>query len=106
MPSDRPRPGGIAKALHRGMAEGAFRPVDPQIAATILFTVLHGAAPTCRPTSATSNAPPAPSTPNAGARRPPNSADPPGPRPACSSSRSASRTGRHHRHGESTEGPG
>ncbi|HUR06114.1 MAG TPA: TetR/AcrR family transcriptional regulator [Nonomuraea sp.] len=34
----------IAKALHRGMAEGAFRPVDPQIAATILFTVLHGAA--------------------------------------------------------------
>ncbi|TMR95709.1 TetR/AcrR family transcriptional regulator [Nonomuraea basaltis] len=34
----------IAKALHRGMDEGAFRPVDPHIAATILFTVLHGAA--------------------------------------------------------------
>jgi AcrR family transcriptional regulator len=33
----------IADALSRGMAEGAFRPVDPRIAATILFTVLHGA---------------------------------------------------------------
>ncbi|MEV1003124.1 TetR/AcrR family transcriptional regulator [Nonomuraea sp. NPDC050202] len=34
----------IAAALRRGMADGAFRPVDPHIAATILFTVLHGAA--------------------------------------------------------------
>ncbi|MEU7741007.1 hypothetical protein [Nonomuraea sp. NPDC049158] len=34
----------IAKALHRGMDEGAFRPIDPHIAATILFTVLHSAA--------------------------------------------------------------
>ncbi|SEG99562.1 DNA-binding transcriptional regulator, AcrR family [Nonomuraea solani] len=34
----------IARALRRGMDEGAFRPVDPRIAATILFTVLHGAA--------------------------------------------------------------
>ncbi|MFC4115276.1 TetR/AcrR family transcriptional regulator [Nonomuraea zeae] len=33
----------IARALRRGMAEGAFRPVDPRIAATFLFTVLHGA---------------------------------------------------------------
>ncbi|MEV1239111.1 TetR/AcrR family transcriptional regulator [Nonomuraea sp. NPDC050022] len=34
----------IAKALHRGMDEGAFRPIDPHVAATILFTVLHSAA--------------------------------------------------------------
>ncbi|WP_188196574.1 TetR/AcrR family transcriptional regulator [Nonomuraea sp. SYSU D8015] len=34
----------IAKALRRGMDEGAFRPVDPHVAATILFTVIHGAA--------------------------------------------------------------
>ncbi|MEV0618235.1 TetR/AcrR family transcriptional regulator [Nonomuraea sp. NPDC050404] len=34
----------IARALRRAMDEGAFRPVDPHIAATILFTVLHGAA--------------------------------------------------------------
>jgi AcrR family transcriptional regulator len=33
----------IAKALHRGMADGAFRHVDPHVAATILFTVLHSA---------------------------------------------------------------
>ena len=33
----------IGRALHRGMVAGAFRSVDPQIAATILFTVLHGA---------------------------------------------------------------
>ncbi|UBU08299.1 TetR/AcrR family transcriptional regulator [Nonomuraea gerenzanensis] len=34
----------IARALRRGMDDGAFRPVDPHIAATILFTVLHAAA--------------------------------------------------------------
>ncbi|AQZ62610.1 Transcriptional regulator, TetR family [[Actinomadura] parvosata subsp. kistnae] len=34
----------IAKALRRGMDDGAFRPVDPHVTATILFTVLHGAA--------------------------------------------------------------
>ncbi|GAA4930249.1 AcrR family transcriptional regulator [Nonomuraea thailandensis] len=36
--------GAIATALRRGMDDGAFRQVDPHIAATILFTVLHGAA--------------------------------------------------------------
>ncbi|MDF5751425.1 TetR/AcrR family transcriptional regulator [Spongiactinospora sp. TRM90649] len=34
----------IAKALRRGMDDGAFRRIDPQIAATMLFTVLHGVA--------------------------------------------------------------
>ncbi|MEV4018781.1 TetR/AcrR family transcriptional regulator [Nonomuraea angiospora] len=34
----------IAKALRRGMDDGAFRQVDPHITATLLFTVLHGAA--------------------------------------------------------------
>ncbi|MBE1587383.1 TetR/AcrR family transcriptional regulator [Nonomuraea angiospora] len=34
----------IAKALRRGMDDGAFREVDPHIAATLLFTVLHSAA--------------------------------------------------------------
>ncbi|MEV4577923.1 TetR/AcrR family transcriptional regulator [Nonomuraea jabiensis] len=34
----------IAKALRRGMDDGAFRPVDSHIAATLLFTLLHGAA--------------------------------------------------------------
>ncbi|GAA2208357.1 TetR/AcrR family transcriptional regulator [Nonomuraea monospora] len=34
----------IAEALRRGMDDGAFRQVDPHIAATILFTVVHGAA--------------------------------------------------------------
>ncbi|MFI7705576.1 TetR/AcrR family transcriptional regulator [Nonomuraea sp. NPDC049480] len=46
-PGDDGRPdtiAAIAKALRRGMDEGAFRRVDPHIAATILFTVLHGAA--------------------------------------------------------------
>ncbi|MFI7132330.1 TetR/AcrR family transcriptional regulator [Nonomuraea sp. NPDC050153] len=33
----------LAGALRRGMADGAFRPVDPHIAARILFTVVHGA---------------------------------------------------------------
>ncbi|MFI0421246.1 TetR/AcrR family transcriptional regulator [Spongiactinospora sp. 9N601] len=34
----------MAKALRRGMDDGALRQVDPRIAATVLFTVLHGAA--------------------------------------------------------------
>jgi AcrR family transcriptional regulator len=34
----------MARALRRGMDEGAFRPIDPDIVATILFTVLHSAA--------------------------------------------------------------
>ncbi|MER6170835.1 hypothetical protein [Streptosporangium sp. NPDC001681] len=34
----------IVRALRRGMDEGAFRQVDPHAAATILFTVLYGAA--------------------------------------------------------------
>ncbi|MBN6054898.1 TetR/AcrR family transcriptional regulator, partial [Nonomuraea sp. RK-328] len=33
----------IARALRRGMDEGAFRQVDPHTTATILFTVLHSA---------------------------------------------------------------
>ncbi|MEV0387994.1 TetR/AcrR family transcriptional regulator [Nonomuraea sp. NPDC050643] len=33
----------VARALSRGIAEGAFRPVDPHIAATFLFSVLHSA---------------------------------------------------------------
>ncbi|GAA2883964.1 TetR/AcrR family transcriptional regulator [Nonomuraea rubra] len=34
----------IAEALRRGMDDGAFRRLDPHMAATILFTVLHAAA--------------------------------------------------------------
>ncbi|MFC5827962.1 TetR/AcrR family transcriptional regulator [Nonomuraea insulae] len=34
----------IAKGLRRGMIDGAFRDVDPHIAASLLFTVLHSAA--------------------------------------------------------------
>ncbi|MER6001949.1 TetR/AcrR family transcriptional regulator [Nonomuraea sp. NPDC051941] len=34
----------IAKALRRAMDDGAFRQVDPHVAATLLFTVLHSAA--------------------------------------------------------------
>ncbi|MCF6468334.1 TetR/AcrR family transcriptional regulator [Nonomuraea sp. MG754425] len=34
----------VAKALRRGVDEGAFRPLDTHTAATILFTVIHGAA--------------------------------------------------------------
>ncbi|MEV4095122.1 TetR/AcrR family transcriptional regulator [Streptosporangium saharense] len=34
----------IARALQRGIDEGAFRRVTPHVAATLLFTVLHSAA--------------------------------------------------------------
>lgn len=33
----------IARVLSRGMAEGVFRPVSPEIAATFLFAILHSA---------------------------------------------------------------
>lgn len=33
----------MARALSRGMAEGVFRPVSPEIAATFLFAILHSA---------------------------------------------------------------
>ncbi|MFG1687139.1 TetR/AcrR family transcriptional regulator [Nonomuraea sp. NPDC049269] len=33
----------IARVLDRGVAEGVFRPVSPEIAATFLFAILHSA---------------------------------------------------------------
>ncbi|GAA5051941.1 hypothetical protein GCM10023259_030920 [Thermocatellispora tengchongensis] len=41
--ADRDITAAIAKVLQRGMAEGAFRAIDPETTASLLFTVLHSA---------------------------------------------------------------